>query len=182
MKKIISFSALLISLLASAQLSATPVEGLPAADYSQSSYWAGHDSQSAFNGGGWNSGNWGTQWLQVDLGSAQTIDWVSFVTDQSPNDVTWQNIYISDSAIGNNWGSLSAVASRSGFSTNKSFFQLNFAPTSGRYLEVVVNSGASWTALSDVQVGVPTSVPEPAAVALFGLGLFGLFAARRRKQ
>jgi hypothetical protein len=129
-----------------------------------------------------NSGDWGTQWIQVDMGSTQTIDWVSFITNQLPNDVTWQNIYISNSAIGGNWNSLTPVASRSGFTVSGTLFQLNFAPTAGQFLEIVANGGASWTALTGVQGNASTSVPEPAAFALFGLGLLGLLTSRRRKQ
>ncbi len=182
MKNILSLSALLISLFTSAIANATPVEGLSSASYSQSGEWNGFSAESAFNGGGWNSGNWGTQWVQVDMGSVQTIDWVSFVTGQLPNDVTWQNIYISDSAIGDSWSSLTAVASRSGFTVSGTFLQLDFAPTAGRFLEIVANAGGSWTALNDIKAGSSTSVPEPAAFALLGIGLFGFVAARRRKQ
>ncbi|RZA04287.1 MAG: PEP-CTERM sorting domain-containing protein [Moraxellaceae bacterium] len=59
--------------------------------------------------------------------------------------------------------------------------EFSFTPTSGRFLEIVANNGASWTALSDVNVN-STSVPEPSTFALVGVGMFGLLAMRRRKQ
>lgn len=181
MKKLFTFSALLISLFASVMANATPVEALASTSYSQSGEYMGYNSESAFNGGNWNSGNWGTQWLQVDMGSIQTIDWLSFITDQLPNDVTSHSIYISNSAIGNNWSSLTAVASHNGFTVAGTLLEFSFTPTSGRFLEIVANNGASWTALSDVNVN-STSVPEPSTFALVGVGMFGLLAMRRRKQ
>lgn len=180
MKYIVTLSALLMSLLVSVTANATPLEALPSSSYSQSGVYNGYTAESAFNGGNWNSSNWGTQWLQVDMGSIQTIDWVSFITDQSPNDVTWHSIYISDNAIGSNWSSLTAVASRSGFTVAGTLLQLDFAPTSGRFLEIVANNGASWTALSNVKVNSVTVV-EPSAFALASFGLIGLLALRRRK-
>ncbi|HLO95883.1 MAG TPA: discoidin domain-containing protein [Burkholderiaceae bacterium] len=156
--------------------------GLDAGSYTQSGSWAGHNAQSAFNGGGWNSGNWGTQWIQVDLGSTQAISGLHFRLDQLPAGVTWHQIFVSDTAIGGSWSALSAVASRSGWSNNGELENFSFSAT-GRYVEIVANGGPSWTALGEVQVfGPDATVPEPATylLSLLGLGLAGL-AAKRRK-
>ena len=46
-------------------------------------------------------------------------------------------------------------------------------------LDIRSDRAGSWFAVDDLQVGA-TSVPEPASVALFGLGLLGAAAARRK--
>lgn len=157
--------------------------GLDAGNYTQSSSWGGGPgAQSAFNGGDWNAGNWGTQWIQVDLGSVQSISGLQFKLDQAPAGVTWHQIFVSDTAIGFGWSGLSAVASRSGWSANGDLESFSFGAT-GRYVEIVANGGPSWTALGEAKVfGPDATVPEPASylLALLGLGLAGV-AAKRRK-
>ena len=95
------------------------------------------DAESAFNGGFWNAGNFGDQWIQVDLLTSHLVSSVSFATNQEPNGVTSHSVFISDSPIGDDFGLLAPVASRNGFSVTGTQFTFAFSPSSGRYLEIV---------------------------------------------
>jgi hypothetical protein len=169
---------------ACSDVAAAPVISPFAADLAAGSYSSDrtHPSttvESVFNGGYWNSGTWGTHWVQADMGTAQTLSQVILTIGLLPENVTWQNVYLSDTPIGADWESLTPVASRVGFTTTYEQFVLNFAATSGRYLQVVSNGGASWTALGDASArsdwvdpaggggGTPPhGVPEPDSLAL----------------
>jgi hypothetical protein len=154
---------------------------LPSSSYSASSTWNGFDAEAVFNGGMWNAGTWGTQWVQVDLGSSVLVSGVSFVTNQVPDGQTWQQLYISNAPIGSQWSLLSPVASLSGFTTNVMPLSFTLAPTVGRYVTLVMNGGPSWTAAANITV-TTSAVPEvqTSLLALAGVGVLGFALQRRR--
>lgn len=175
---------------------AAPVISPFAADLSAGSYIedraGGGSAQSVFNGGYWNAGTWGVHWVQADMGSTQTLTEVRLTVDVMPWTTTWQNIYLSDTPIEHGWGSLTPVASRSGYTSQFQQFSLSFAAASGRFLQVVSYGGASWTALGD---GAGRSnwtdpgssgagggqVPEPSSLALALVALGSVTAFRRAR-
>jgi len=87
------------------------------------------------------------------------------------------------------------VAHRAGYTTQFQRFTLDFAAASGRYLLVVSNGGASWTAIGDGSPrtnwvdpgngggggGNGGTVPEPASLALV-LGALGAAGAARLRS
>jgi hypothetical protein len=169
-----------ITLSTAAQAADSLAAGLPASSYSQSWFWPGTDqtAESAFNGGGWNAGQWGRQWIQVDLLAPTSIDEVSFITLQAPDGITAYGIYLSDSPIAGNWSQATPVATTSGFTAHLSPIDLRFMPTTARYLEIVADGGPSWTALALVKV---LPVPEPASWVLMTVGLMLAAIARIQK-
>ena len=171
--------AALIGLTGAAQAATNVAAGLPSSSYSQSQSWDGHTAETLFNGGSWNAGTGGVQWAQVDLSGTMQISGISYVTDQLPDGISWQKVFISDTPIGDNWGSLTPTANFEGYTTANTPISFNFGPVSGRYVEIVAYNDGSWTALKS---GVINAVPEPEtyAMLLAGLGLVG-YAARRRK-
>jgi hypothetical protein len=188
-----SFScAAILSLIALPALAIpTVAANLPSASYSASQTWAG-SAEKAFNGPGlingqygeygWNSGTSGWQWIQVDLGQPFQIHEVNFVTAQQPHGTTYHNVYVSQSPIGHNWSALTPVASRSGFTTDVELLSLSFAPTSGRYVEILANGGPSWTALAAVRVQAVQAIPEPATYAMLLAGVVVVALAKVRNS
>ncbi|MDT7834788.1 discoidin domain-containing protein [Aquabacterium sp. OR-4] len=174
--KVIFFGA--ITLHAGHTLAAgSAAAGLPSGSYSQSQYWSGQDANSAFNGGGWNSGTFGTGWLHVDLGATKFLYSVTYTTGWTPG-VTYEAIYISDAPIGQNWSSLNPVAVRNEYASYTAPVTVNFSAVSGRYFQIVANGNASWTALGDISV---STVPEPSQWMLLALGTAVLGIAARRR-
>jgi len=156
-------------------LAASITAGLPSLSYSQSGVWDGNSAEAAFNGGAWNAGDHGNQWVQVDTLTSHVFTSVSFLTGQEPDGETSQSIYISDSPIGDDFNLLTPVATRSGFTIDLTPVLMTFAPTSGRYLQIVANGGPSWTSLLQI-----SAVPIPSAGFLLAPALVGLGFFRRR--
>jgi hypothetical protein len=174
--------ALGLCLSVSVQASNSLAAGLPDTSYSQSWYWPGTDqnAKSAFNRGGWNAGDWGRQWIQVDLLHNQSVNEVSFLTVQSPDGSTAYSVFLADTPIGGDWAQFTPLASVSGLTTHLTPIDMSFAMSSGRFLEIVAHGGPSWTAVADVRV-LPAPVPEPGSVLLMLAGL-GVVAATRARR
>ncbi|MYM21939.1 PEP-CTERM sorting domain-containing protein [Duganella sp. FT135W] len=152
--------------------------GLSSGSYTESGSYGGQTAQELFNGGWWSSGNFGTQWVQVDLGSSLSLSSIKYTITMAPNGSIWQNVYVSDTAIGSDWSLLTPIATfADAAGHNAEVITLNLS-TSGRYVEIVANGGPSWTGLVDASI---TAVPEPTAylMLLAGISLLGAIARRR---
>lgn len=158
--------------------------GLPASSYSDNSHWASNTTaQDLFNGGSWGTTGWGTYWAQVDFGKTQSIEGVQVTSNQWPNGDYSVSVYISDTAIGNNWSSLNPVATYSQYTTSGTPISLLFAQFSGEFLEIVANGGPSWTSVNNANViSAASAVPIPGAVWLFLSSIIGFASLSRKKQ
>lgn len=156
--------------------------GLASSAYSQSNTWSGFDAQSMFNGGKWNAGDSGVQWVQIDLQSVKQITGISFTTEQLPDGDFSQSIYFSNSAIGDNFGSLTPALSHSAYTVTDSTITFDVASTGARYIEIVANNPVSWVALKDASILAAVPEPETYAMMAAGLGLIGFISRRRRKS
>jgi hypothetical protein len=190
------FTALAITFsFGSSNSNSAPIVNPYAADLASYRYTASRAYEypmieSFFNGGYWNAGWWGTYWLQADMGVSHTLSEIKLLTDQTPYGITMYQVYLSDTPIGDNWSSMDPVATHNGFTYTSSLIDLKFTPTAGRYLEIIANGGPSWTALgggtridwndNGGNEGNGNDVPEPGSMALFGLGMMGFIALRRK--
>ena len=187
------FAALLLTCAATtanAGLIISPLAtGLSASSYSSSSQYLDFSAEKAFNGTGyWNSGNYGWAWIEADLGSIQTLTEIKLTIAQSPNGNTEHKVFLSNSPIGANSSALAPIYYHSGYTNSGDVLDVIFnTPQTGRYLQILSNGGASWTALGDATTpqilwAQPSAVPVPTAAWLFGSGLLGLVAVARRKD
>ncbi len=194
-KKWVTAAALLTGMAAAQAGFVNPyAAGLPAASYTGSGAFQSSMYQAFFNNGYWNAGAHGTYWLQADMGVSHTLSEVKFRSDQLPEGNVSYRAYISENAIGGNYGALTPVASYAGFSNDDTIYDFHFAPTTGRYLEIVANGGPSWTALDTssfanfvetAQQGGVTdtgTVPEPGSLALVAFALVSIQVARRKNK
>jgi hypothetical protein len=176
--------AALATFAGAAQAAGTNVSaGLASSAYSQSNAWSGFDAQSMFNGGKWNAGDNGVQWVQIDLQSVKQITGLSFTTEQLPDGLFSQDIYFSNSAIGADYGSLTPALSHSAFTTSDTTISFDFAATGARYVEIVANNATlSWVSLKDATVLAAVPEPETYAMMAAGLGFIGFISRRRRRK
>jgi len=177
-KSLLAGVVVAFAMAANAHAATNIAANLSSDSYTQSSSWNGFTAATAFNNGAWNAGNFGYQWIQVDLGSVRDIASVQYTLNLLPNNNVVEKIFVSDSAIGHNWSGLTAAASFSGFGSNGDIKDLAIN-ASGRYVEIVAYGGQSWTALSKVSV---TAVPEPETYAMLlgGLALVGAISRRKK--
>jgi hypothetical protein len=195
MSKLKSVAAALACVLAQTATQAAPVispyaDDLPFAAYS-ADQTAGGSAQSAFNGGYWNAGGWFTHWVQADMLSTQTLTEVRVTVGEETGYNTAKWVYLSNSPIAGNYAGLTPLATQAGVTTAGQVLTFQFAPTSGRYLEIVSFGGGgpghgSWVALGDgtartnwVDTGIGPAVPEPQSFALMLAGLALLVAFRK---
>lgn len=189
--------ALLASLVCTSGFAAPVIspyaDDLPFAAYS-ASQTGGGSAQSAFNGGYWNAGGWYTHWIQADMGATQTLTEVRVTVGEESGYNTAKWVYLSDTPIAGNYAGLTPLALQSGVTTSGQVLTFTFAPTSGRYLEIVSNGGGgpgygSWVALGGftpredwVDSGIGPAVPEPSSWALMLIGLLGTGLLAHRRQ
>ena len=169
-----------------------------AADLSSGSYTSSaeylpssgtYSAENAFNGTGyWNAGNYGTHWIQADMGSIETLTQLKITIAQAPNGSTSHQVYLSDTFIGDDYTSLTAIYSHSGYTTHGTLLDILLTPQSGRYLQIVSHGGPSWTALGDDQPRIDwtqasvSAVPVPAALFMFAPALLGFLGFRRKTR
>ncbi|MES2182571.1 MAG: PEP-CTERM sorting domain-containing protein [Pseudomonadota bacterium] len=110
--------------------------------------------------------------LSIGNGMLFNFDGAWFASPTHSNPAEWINISAYDS-LNNLIGTTGNVA----ITSNMSWVQAGFTNVSS----LNITRGDGWFTMDDFTYNT-ASVPEPATLALFALGLFGFAAARRRKQ
>jgi hypothetical protein len=137
----------------------------------------------------WDSHTEQGQYIQFDLGGSFVIN--SFIAQVDDNDAytlsfwdatssSWQTAWDIPNYDSGYWG----MTTRPDPHNNLMAFSLpNTITTNALRLEGNYNNGDDYFAVSEIQAfGERAPVPEPATMLLFGTGLVGLVASRRKKK
>lgn len=168
----------------SAQATLTLVsENLGAGHYSASAVDAGQPWQvpdNAFNGSFdwpvWLAGAGAPQWIEVDLGQVQNLGKVVVALEQYPDGNTTQEVYFSNSPIGNDRSAATLIHTFTGVSNSGDLREYVLSmPVSARYAQIYCSAWTNNVALREVQL---YAVPEPVTLVLLAVG--GMMLRRAR--
>lgn len=106
----------------------------------------------------WSAGNYPPQWIEVDLGSIQTVGEVDLAVTQLPDSYTVHDVYGRRDAS-QPWTLLNEFA---GYTTDQSTLQYVLTtPQNLRYIRIETTASASWVGWREVEVwGPPPALPD----------------------
>ena len=144
---------------------------LPTSSYTaSSSYTSSYLPSKAFDGiytldGYWNSGRFGQDWIEVDLGQQYSLNSIKLKVAQSPAGYTEHEIRISDRPIGQTPNGAILTNTFRGNTSTGQLLEGNFSNNAtGRYVQVKTVKSTSWTAWMEIDVyGKPIVVEGASA-------------------
>ncbi|MFM6024769.1 MAG: Calx-beta domain-containing protein, partial [Dolichospermum sp.] len=132
-------------------------ENLPIASYTASSSWTSEGAlpDKAFDGSAltsWNSGNYASQWIEVDLGQEYYLYSIQLLIDQQPGGSTTHEVWVSNQSISNSYTGATLAKTFQGF-TSAGWLESDFSnSTKGRYVQVKTVESPSWIAWLEIQI------------------------------
>ncbi len=125
----------------------------PHSAYSASAVTQDGTPHGAFDGGGWSSRDFATQWVEVDLGKAYPISRVDLTIGQSPAGFTTHEVWLSNAPIGNNLSGATRILSKSGITSNGQILALTPSGLpSGRHVQIRTVTSPSWVAWPRISI------------------------------
>ena len=132
-----------------------------------SSYSSSYTPEKAIDGNQntwWSSGGFPTQWIQLDLGAAASLNKVRLLVNQDPSGTTTHEVYGGPTS-----GSLGLLGTLSGSTQEWQWLELASTATNVRYIKVVTTSSPSWVGWREIEVyGGEAVVSTPLTVASSG--------------
>jgi hypothetical protein len=123
----------------------------------------------------WVAGGGAPQWIEVDLGQSQNLAKVLLCVDQYPAGNTTQEIYFSNSPIGNDRTGATLVHTFSGASATGDIREYVLpSPISARYAQIYCSEWQNNPGLREVQI----FTPEPVTGTILLLGVLGFIRRR----
>ncbi|MFM6339292.1 MAG: Calx-beta domain-containing protein, partial [Dolichospermum sp.] len=132
-------------------------ENLPIASYTASSSWTSEGAlpDKAFDGSAltsWNSGNYASQWIEVDLGQEYHLYSIQLLIAQLPGGSTTHEVWVSNQSISNSYTGATLAKTFQGF-TSAGWLESDFSnSTKGRYVQVKTVESPSWIAWLEIQI------------------------------
>ncbi|MFM6550077.1 MAG: Calx-beta domain-containing protein, partial [Microcystis panniformis] len=133
-------------------------ENLPIASYTASSSWISEGAlpDKAFDGSAstsWNSGNFASQWIEVDLGQEYHLYSIQLLIEQQPGGSTTHEVWVSNQSISNSYTGATLAKTFQGFTDTGQWLESDFSnSTKERYVQVKTVSSPSWIAWVEIQI------------------------------
>ena len=153
-------------------------ENLPIASYTASSSWTSEGAlpDKAFDGSAlmWNSGDYASQWIEVDLGQEYYLYSIQLLISQQPSGSTTHEVWVSNQSISNSYTGATLAKTFQGFTDGGQWLQSDFSnSTKGRYVQIKTVSSPSWIAWVEIQIyGEP--LISPSSVLAFSQPTFSV--------
>ncbi|MFM5955685.1 MAG: discoidin domain-containing protein, partial [Dolichospermum sp.] len=101
----------------------------------------------------WNSGNFASQWIEVDLGQEYHLYSIQLLIEQQPGGSTTHEVWVSNQSISNSYTGATLAKTFQGFTDTGQWLESDFSnSTKERYVQVKTVSSPSWIAWVEIQI------------------------------